>query len=171
KHLHILFQSSSSSFSFLVVHPLGHVGSVRNLCQRNEFPSGRLRRLLSGGRGFDWAPRLHEFIKQRPSLKSFFETKSWQIELRGSVAEIRIPYATYLFSFSSLQPFQHHFFLQSTPRLASSWSNRRQCLKAPILPFVFVPTPIFKSATNSVPGIGLLGGGVRHRRFASSRPR
>jgi hypothetical protein len=70
-----------------------------------------------------------------------------------SVAEIRIPYATYLFSFSSLQPFWcHHFSL----RLASSLSNKRQCLKAPILPSVLVPRPVFKSETN------VLGGRVRH---------
>ncbi|KIJ92114.1 hypothetical protein K443DRAFT_459096 [Laccaria amethystina LaAM-08-1] len=81
-----------------------------------------------------------------------------------SVAEIRIPYGTYLFLFSSLQPFRCHCFSHSTPRLA----HQRRCLKAAILPSVLVPTPVFKYATNSAPGTGLP---VRHGRFASSRPR
>jgi len=84
------------------------------------------------------------------------------------IAELRIPYATYFFSFSSLQPFRRHHFSQSTPILAGSSSNKRQYLKAPS---ILVPTPVFKSATNSVLGRGLLEGRVRHGRFASSRPR
>ena len=43
--------------------------------------------------------------------------------------------------------------------------------EAPISPSVLVPTPVFKSAINSVLGTGLLGGRVRYGRFASSRPR
>ena len=88
-----------------------------------------------------------------------------------SVAKIRIPYATYLFSFSSLEPFRRQHSSQSIPKLAGSSSNKQQCRKAPILPPVVVPTPVFKSATNSVPGTRLLGGRVRHDRFVSSRPR
>ena len=62
------------------------------------------------------------------------------------------PDATFLFSFSCLQPFRRYHSSQSTPRLAASSSDKRQCLKAPILPFVLVPTPLFMSATNLVPG-------------------
>jgi hypothetical protein len=49
-------------------------------------------------------------------------------------------------------------FSQPTPRLAGSSSNKLQCLKAPILPSILVPTPVFKSTTNLAPETVLLGG-------------
>ncbi|KIK05385.1 hypothetical protein K443DRAFT_3874 [Laccaria amethystina LaAM-08-1] len=45
-----------------------------------------------------------------------------------------------------------------------------QCLKAPILSSVLVPTPVFESTTNLTLETGLLGGIVRRHSFASSRP-
>jgi len=68
------------------------------------------------------------------------------------IAELRIPYATHFFSFSSLQPFRRHHLSQSMPRLANSSSNKQHSLKAPIFPPVLLPMPVFKSATNSVLG-------------------
>ena len=49
-----------------------------------------------------------------------------------SVAEIRILYATCLFSLSSFQPFWRHHVSQSTPGLAGSSSDKQQCQEAPI---------------------------------------
>jgi len=44
----------------------------------------------------------------------------------------------------------------------------RQCLEASILPSVLIPTPSFKSATNSVPGTGFPGGRVIHTTVENS---
>ncbi|EDR07744.1 uncharacterized protein LACBIDRAFT_298251 [Laccaria bicolor S238N-H82] len=73
---------------------------------------------------------------------------------------------------SSLRTFWRHHFSQSRPRLASSSSNKRQCLKAPSLCVAFCACSNTRSqtATNSAPGTGLLGVRVRHGRSASSRP-
>ena len=83
-----------------------------------------------------------------------------------SVAEIRIPcdlpFLVFVFTTLPASPFlivNTRFIVEQAT--VSEDAN---------LPSVLAPTPVFKSATDSVPGTGLLIGRGRHDRFASSRP-
>lgn len=126
------------------------------------------------GRCFDWAPRLHDHIKDRTSLRSFLEMKPWQIYLRGVRShplsrQNQNTICDLPFSFSSLQPFwRWRHSSQPTLRPAGSSSYKLQRLKVPILPSELVPTPFSNlKPTNSAPEMGLLGGRVRHGRLPS----
>ena len=61
-----------------------------------------------------------------------------------SVAEIKTPYASYLFLFSSFQPFRRHHFMQSTPRLSPSDTVACSTMNRSTLPSVLFPIPVFQ---------------------------
>ena len=73
-----------------------------------------------------------------------------------SVAEIRIPYATCLFSLSSFQPFWRHHISQSTPRLAGSSSDKQQCQEAPIFLLYLFQRPFSNLQPTQFRGQGYL---------------
>ena len=88
----------------------------------------------------------------------------------SSVVEVGIPYATYPFSFSSLQPFRLQPFLAVNAQTGRLVVGQATVLKAPILPSVLVAPPVFERTANLALETELLGGRVRHHRFFSSRP-
>ena len=73
-----------------------------------------------------------------------------------SVAEIRILYATCLFSLPSFQPFWRHHISQSTPRLAGSSSDKQQCQEAPIFLLYLFQRPFSNLQPTQFRGQGYL---------------
>jgi hypothetical protein len=95
---------------------------------------------------------------QKPRLTIF------RVAVTADFAEIRIPHATYLFSFSSLQPLRCHHFSQSTPRLAGPPLNKPHVGRRQFFLLYFFQRPFSKLGTGSL-------GRSQHSRFASSTPR
>ena len=112
---------------------------------------------------------LAERMKSAQGVEGVYWAISWAV---FPVDEIGIPYATYPFSSSSLQSFRRQSFLAVNAQIGRFIVEQVvQCLKAPILPSVLVPTPVFKVTTDLVPKTRILGRRVRRGRFISSRPR